>query len=240
MQGDYRRPSNRTNRFSRLLMLVGGSALVAAVALLILTYTGVLGGSNYSGPGTSSAFGEDVSRFLTPLPTPPALLPPASDAPVVRLAIPRFAIDAPVSAKGVDANNVMEVPNGPTDVVWYDFSARPGSGSNAIFSGHVDYIDYGPAVFWNLKDLVQGDVVDVSLEDGTVYRYSVTDREMIPANPGEAKLAEVLGPTQRDIITMITCGGTFDPSTGQYDQRVIVRAERLAGEATADSEAAAP
>jgi hypothetical protein len=47
----------------------------------------------------------------------------------------------------------MPSPDNAWDVAWYDFSARPGAGSNAVFSGHVDYHDVGPAVFWNLRDL---------------------------------------------------------------------------------------
>ncbi len=220
------RRSTGWNRLSLIVMGAGVASLVAAVVLLALSLTGALG-SGYGGPGTSTAFGPGIERFLTPQPTPTAPLPPASDAPIASLAIPRFDIDAPVQVKGVDANNVMETPDGPENVAWYDFSARPGFGSNAVFSGHVDYINYGPAVFWNLKDLNPGDIIDVRLEDGTNYQYSVTDREMVPANPSQEKLAQIVGPTQQEIITLITCGGTFETSTGQYDQRVIVRAQRI-------------
>jgi LPXTG-site transpeptidase (sortase) family protein len=215
------------NRLSFIVMGAGVASLLAAAVLLILNLTGVMGNGGYGGPGTSTAFGSGVERYLTPQPTPTAALAPPSEAPIARILIPRFGVDASVVVRGVDTNGVMETPDGPEDVAWYDFSARTGFGSNAVFSGHVDYINYGPAVFWNLKDLEPGDIVEVRLEDGTNYRYSVTDREMVPANPPQEKLAQILGPTQQEIITLITCGGTFDPSVGQYDQRVIVRAERI-------------
>ena len=219
--------SARWNRLSLIVMGAGVASLLAAAVLLILNLTGAVGSSGHGGPGTSTAFGAGVERFLTPQPTPTAALAPPSEAPIARLAIPRFEVDAPVVVRGVDANGTMETPDGPEDVAWYIFSAKPGFGSNAVFSGHVDYINYGPAVFWNLKDLVASDIVEVRLEDGTNYQYSVTDREMVPANPPQEKLDQILGPTQQEIITLITCGGTFDPSVGQYDQRVIVRAERI-------------
>ena len=221
------RQSTGWNRLSLIVMGAGVASLLAAAVLLILNLTGAVGSSGHGGPGTSTAFGAGVERFLTPQPTPTVALAPPSEAPIARLAIPRFEVDAPVVVRGVDANNVMETPDGPEDVAWYNFSAKPGFGSNAVFSGHVDYINYGPAVFWNLKDLNPGDVIEARLEDGTNYQYSVTDREMVPANPPQEKLDQILGPTQQEIITLITCGGTFDPSVGQYDQRVIVRAQRI-------------
>src|SRR3972149_3258841 len=135
-----------------------------------LSLSALLGNNGYSGPGTTTAFGE-IDEALTPQPTATPDLPPPSDAPIARIAIPRFEVDAPVVVRSVDASGVMQTPDGPEDVAWYDFSAKPGYGSNAVFLGHVDYINYGPAVFWNLKDLVASDIVEVRLEGGTDYQY---------------------------------------------------------------------
>ena len=46
------------------------------------------------------------------------------------------------------------------------------------------------------------------------------------------RIGEIVGSTAQEIITLITCGGSFDASVGQYDQRVIVRAERVYDDAT--------
>jgi sortase (surface protein transpeptidase) len=55
----------------------------------------------------------------------------------------------------------MPSPVGPQEVIWYDFSALPGMGGrpgdgNTVLAGHVDY-GVDPAVFWNLRDVKQGD-----------------------------------------------------------------------------------
>src|SRR3990172_3627451 len=197
------------NRLSLIVMGAGVASLLAAAVLLILNLTGVMGNGRYSGPGTSTAFGAGVDRFLTPQPTPTAALAPPSEAAIARLAIPRFEVDAPVVVRGVDANGIMETPDGPEDVAWYDFAAKPGYGSNAVFSGHVDYINYGPAVFWNLKDLEQGDLIEVRLDDGTVYKYKVATRQSVPAvGLAEDVLRGIIGPSQQDVVTLITCGRT--------------------------------
>ena len=132
-----------------------------------------------------------------------------------------------MQVKGVDANNVMISPDGPENVAWYDFSGKPGFGSNAVFSGHVDYIDYGPAVFWNLKDLVEGDTIEVHLTEGTVYTYAVESRWAVSAEPTQDELRTIVGPTTNDVVTLITCGGDWLPSEQQYSERTVVRARRV-------------
>jgi LPXTG-site transpeptidase (sortase) family protein len=220
-------PRDRWQRLSLIVMAAGGISLLAAIVLLVLTLTGVIN-KNYEGPGPTTVFGPTlISRWLTPEATPTQPLPTPSEAPIANLVIPRFDIDAPVVVRGVDANHVMETPSGPKDVAWYDFSAKPGYGSNAVFSGHVDYIGVGAAVFWHLKDLNEGDLIEVHLDDGTVYTYKVASREEVPADPPQDVLTAIIGPTQQDVVTLITCGGTFDYSTHQYDHRVVVRAERV-------------
>jgi LPXTG-site transpeptidase (sortase) family protein len=198
---------------------------VAAGVLLAMTMTGLIDTGLSAGPGDSTPFGPTPN--LTPEATPTAPLPTPDGAAIAQLVIPKYGIAAPVQTKGVDANNIMESPDGPTNVAWYDFSGKPGFGSNAVFSGHVDYINYGPAVFWHIKDLVAGDTIEVHLEDATVYTYSVESLQFVPADPTQDQLREIVGPSTNDVITLITCGGTFSQETHQYDHRTVVRARRV-------------
>lgn len=219
-------PSVLWNRLSAFVMAAGVTALVAAAILFALTTTGVLGGSTYSGPGTATGFGDlDLSSLQAAQPTPTVAPAPPSDAPLERFLIPAIGVDAPISVKGVDPDGVMEAPNGAWDISWYDFTARPGFTSNAVFSGHVDYYDIGPAVLWNLKDVVQNDLVEVRLTDGTVYQYQVVAMESVDAETPD--IAAIVGATDDEVVTIITCIGTFDPIKGSYDQRLIVRAQRV-------------
>jgi LPXTG-site transpeptidase (sortase) family protein len=94
-----------------------------------------------------------------------------------------------------------------------------------VFAGHVDYIRVGPAVFYNIKDLNPGDLIEVRLEDGTVYQYAVTVKQQFDA--ATAPVDTIVGPTPKETVTLITCSGTFSSSTGQYDKRLVVQAERI-------------
>jgi sortase (surface protein transpeptidase) len=165
---------------------------------------------------------------------PTATTVPLPDvAPPTRMIIEKIGVDAPIITLGLDANSRPEVPYDPYVVTWYDFSAKPGQGSNAVFSGHVDWTVNGQpvtGVFWGLRDLAEGDMMKIILEDATELRYRVTDNVAVPYDDPEGEKA--MYPTPNDVITLISCGGTWVPNPssslgGNYTHRVVVRAERV-------------
>jgi LPXTG-site transpeptidase (sortase) family protein len=228
----------RKRRVHRWLMGAGVTLIVAAFALLGLSFSGVLDETANSGlpeptseaslsdASTSTGFSLDAERLrrlAEAQPTP--VVTPVSTAPLDRLVIPKIGVDAPVVTLGVDGQGVMQSPSGPFEVGWYDFTAWPGTGGNAVFSGHVDYASVGAAVFWHLRELGQGDLVEVRLADGTSYQYVVVSS--VSYTSGDAPIAEIVGPTGKDTVTIITCTGTFNREIHQYSHRLVVRAERL-------------
>lgn len=144
---------------------------------------------------------------------------------ISRIMIPAIAVDAPIVVRGLDEHRVMESPDQPFDVAWYDFTGVPGRPGNAVFSGHLDFAQVGPAAFWNLPDVQTGDVVDIVMGDGTIYRYQVTIKTVYREET--APVRQIVGPTANETITLITCVGEFDRRTGRYSDRLIVRAERV-------------
>lgn len=148
-----------------------------------------------------------------------------------RLVIPKIGLDAPFSVKVMGEDGRMAPPDGPEDVAYYDFCAWPGLGGvpglggNAIFSGHVDYRDYGPAVLWDLRDLVFGDIIEVHLNDGTVLQYAVQWNKS--ATPEALNWSNVVVSTAQESITIITCTGVFDSGVRQYDRRLVTWATRI-------------
>jgi sortase (surface protein transpeptidase) len=164
------------------------------------------------------------SASVTPLPTTPP-----SGAPISRIVIEAIGVDAPVVVRGLEADGVPQEPGSPDVVAWYNFSSRPGGGSNAVLAGHVDWATADPASGILGQDLKTGHVVRIFLEDGTQYDYR---HRQLRCPYDDPKAVEVMGPTPDDVITLITCGGTWirDPSLplgGYYTHRIIVRAERV-------------
>ena len=157
---------------------------------------------------------------------------PDTPAPT-RIGIPSIGVAASIVVMGLDAENYPEVPNTGDEVAWYTFSATPGRGSNAVFSGHVDWYYWGmpvEGVFYRLRELQIGDQITLDLEDGSRLRYSVTGN--VATAYDDPNVVDVMEPTSKDVLTLITCGGTWqkdysDPNGGNYSHRVIVRAERV-------------
>ena len=143
---------------------------------------------------------------------------------IARLVVPALSIDAPMVVLGVDSDGVMEAPDGPADIGWYNFSSLPEQGRNIVVSGHVDYHNYGPAVFWRLKEAKAGEVVQLLLEDQSVVTYKVVST--IDYDAGSAPVQEIIGSTDVETLTLITCGGSFNSRTREYDKRLVVRAIR--------------
>jgi LPXTG-site transpeptidase (sortase) family protein len=143
-----------------------------------------------------------------------------------RLIIPKIGIDAPFSYKVVaNPGGQMPNPDGPTDVAYYDFSqwplkgGLPGKGGNVVLAGHVDYIHYGPAVFWRLHELEPGDVITVRLKDGGEVTYQVEFNKVLESGES-ANWDGLVAATADESITLITCGGEFE--AGHYNNRQIV------------------
>jgi LPXTG-site transpeptidase (sortase) family protein len=203
-----------------VLALLGLAAL--AVAALSLAWPGH---SREAPPPDSSYALAPTAQTQTLAASTPTPAAPASTALPVRLLIPKIGVDAPVTVKGLDADGAMQNPSGPEDVAWYDFTARPGQPGNAVFSGHLDYHDYGAAVFAHLREMQAGDLVEVRLEDGTVRSYTVTLSVLYPADA--APTPEIVGPTDREMVTLVTCGGTWQGRPQGYSHRLVVRADHL-------------
>ena len=160
----------------------------------------------------------------TSTPTPTPVTPtPTPEPPANRFVIPTIGVRAVVETRGLDANLVMQEPQDPFQVAWYDFTARPGTPGNTVFAGHVDHIRVGRAVFWNLRNVKAGDVLEYHSIDGQIYRYRVT---RITTQPASAPANDFVAPTAVETMTVITCTGSFDRSSRSYSQRLIIQATR--------------
>jgi sortase (surface protein transpeptidase) len=89
----------------------------------------------------------------------------------------------------------------------------------------------GPAPFWYLASARVGDLLRVTIANGTVYIYSMQSVEVIPLQVLD--MQQVVYPglaSDRERVTLISCGGTFVPYAGgggEYESRVVLAAERI-------------
>lgn len=103
--------------------------------------------------------------------------------------------------------------------------ALPGEVGPAIILGHIDGSGKR-GVFWDLKTLVPGNEIRVTLENEVVVIFTVTRSETVDKD--EFPADRVYGFTPKRELRLITCGGAFDRAAGHYTDNTIVYAE-LAG-----------
>src|ERR671920_2520395 len=146
----------------------------------------------------------------------------------IALQVDSVGVDAPVEVGNV-TDGVMQDPSGPWVVSWYEPLGKIGEGGNVVIAGHVDYWNVGPAVFWDVRDLPKGDIIRVVGEDGKNYEYAVqwTTSYMADQLTPEVIQNDIVGDTGQETLTLITCGGEFNPDTGEYNQRWVVRANLI-------------
>ena len=162
-------------------------------------------------------------------PGPVGMNPPKLRRPGVTpiaMKIEKAAVDAQVEPQPIE-NGVMLDPSGPFVVAWYEDTGKLGEESNLVFAGHLDYYDVGAAVFYNLWQLVEGDPIEIIGENDEVFSYAVEwGRNYTVGELNAEAIQEIVGRTESESVTLITCGGTFDYSIGQYLERYVVRASR--------------
>lgn len=220
----------------KTLFGLGAVTFVAGAGLLVFAGLSALGG----GDDRPEPPIVDVADILSPTPThaptegptpapTPVPAPPLGEAGYTMI-IDKIGVNNPVEVYGLDEEAVPVVPEGDNaaDVIaWYNFSARPGTGSNAVFAGHVTW--FGAAVFYNLTSIVAGDEIKLLGVDGTELLYRVSDVFQVYASDPDS--LNVMKNTDKDVLTIITCDGVFtaDPNDhdagGSYDRRLVVRAD---------------
>jgi LPXTG-site transpeptidase (sortase) family protein len=113
----------------------------------------------------------------------------------------------------------IELPRRSEDAGWFKGGPRPGQPGPAVVIGHVD-MDHGPAVFFRLREMKPGMTVYVDRADGSTQEFRVTEVRQVAKS--DFPTADVYAPDLAASLRLITCGGKFDSSSGNYVDNIIV------------------
>jgi hypothetical protein len=213
-------------------------------ALLILATVAGLGGcqARTTGHGTPTvtlgslpadttpALEPATSRAAQTSPTGAASTPAATTtaprartplaAPGARLHINRVHVDAPIVA-AVVRNGVLDVPLEPHTLGWWSGGAVPGSGKGSIvIDGHINYAGVTGALAV-LPSLQLGDRIDLT-RSGHTLTYAVQAVRTYDKHTGLP--ADAFSQSTGERLVLITCGGPFDPATGNYEDNIVAYA----------------
>ena len=140
------------------------------------------------------------------------------------LRLPSLDVTAPVMNVRVRSDGALEVPAVPSQVGWWADGAAPGGGrGSVVVDGHVDSARYGRGAFFRLRDLAEGDPVEMVTADGASFTYEVTAVRQYPKD--ELPWAEVFSQGVPERLVLVTCGGDFDRGRRSYTDNVVVFAE---------------
>ena len=138
----------------------------------------------------------------------------------------KAAIDSQIESAEIISGKMAE-PTGPYVVAWYKDTGKLGQITNIVFAGHLDYYAVGEAVFYHLGDLDAGDNITITGDDNDLYGYAVDWVKTFTQSELDSETVKSLvGPTDTEVITLMTCSGDFDFDAGIYHDRLVVRAYR--------------
>ncbi len=162
---------------------------------------------------TPSVREQPTRAIATATPTPAPVIYPAE-----RIVAPSIHLDAVVKEAPV-VNGQWEIPKFAAGHL--EGTAQPLQGNNVVLAGHVESISSGD-VFANIASLKRGDTVRIYTK-AAVVTYTVDTVQNV-ANDD----TNVLQPTPREVLTLITCAGAWLPLQHDYTQRTVVIASRTA------------
>ena len=137
--------------------------------------------------------------------------------------ITRLGVEARVLSVDVDAKNEMKTPRSIYDAGWYMSSSKPGENGAMLINGHVSGPTQ-PGVFKKIKTLVAGDIITVENGAGKQFSYAVTRVNTVAVDKVDMTELLVSDNTAKPGLSLITCGGKFDPKTNHFEDRIIVHA----------------
>ena len=148
----------------------------------------------------------------------------ARSAPV-RVQIPAIGVDSALMQLGLRADGSLQVPPSGFPAGWYTGAPTPGELGPAILAGHVDWGGQ-PGVFYHLRDLQPDAQVTVTRQDGSAAVFRVTQVKEYPKDKFPTDV--VYGDLDHAGLRLITCGGSFDRQTRNYDDNIVAFADLVA------------
>jgi LPXTG-site transpeptidase (sortase) family protein len=181
-----------------------GAIIVAAIVLFVAVFF-----ARTTSAGDRNIISQNVATKSIGLP--------------VRLEIPAINVNAVIEYVGLTPQGAMAVPEGPSDVAWFDLGPPPGEVGSAVIAGHEGWKDGIAAVFDDLYQLRVGDKIVVEDDNGTTVTFVV--RAIKTYNQNEDASAIFDTNDGQAHLNLITCEGTWNAAEKSYSDRLVVFAD---------------
>ncbi len=174
-------------------------------------------------PNASQVVNHDTDTPSEQKPDPNVTYKVAADKPR-KISIPGVNVEGYIQLVGTTPEKRIAVPNNIHFAGWFVSSSPPGQKGNSIIDGHVSG-RYADAIFKNLQKVQRGQTIDIQMGDeSTIHIYSVVSVQQVPEAQSQAAIFDESADGGKALLTLITCGGSFDKKTEQFADRIIVKA----------------
>ncbi|WP_375546685.1 sortase domain-containing protein [Streptomyces gossypii] len=215
-----RKPQSGSGGRRGVLTAVAAACTLSGTALLALGFT-----SHDEPPPVPKT--AERGPAGQPAPTPPPHSSPSREAtavlpasPPTAIGISRIGLEADVTRVALNEAGTIAMPGDADDSGWYTGSPAPGTRGNSILVGHVDSRS-GPAAFYGLGAVEDGDRITVERADGRTVAYVVDGLHVWPKDDFPSQ--RVYGPTGHPRLTLLTCAD-WDDDEETYRSNLVVTA----------------
>ena len=204
-----------------VLVVAGVLAGILVAVLVLQPHSSALVAPNPAGDRIPAA---QPPAAFAPAATAGHLVPLSQHVPPIEDAVPAIGVRSGLAGLRLNTDGSLQVPTDYAQAGWYSQGPAPGDvGQPAVIVGHVDSTN-GPAVFFKLRELHNGDPVLVRRADGTSVRFVVYRAAQYPKENFPAQ--QVYAPNPDAELRLITCTGDFDRATGHYLGNYVVYAKQ--------------
>ncbi|MCX2732137.1 class F sortase [Saccharopolyspora sp. NFXS83] len=197
------------------LVLAGVVGLVAVVAVVAGTL--LRGGADQPPPAAAPPPAEPAPVQVADLPPQPVHVPAGQPPGTVRL--PQGG-QAELVRKEIDRSGTLPVPDGVGEATWWGAGLDSPKGAT-VLAGHVNWKGaVGP--FEELWDSAPDQEVTVVDDDGTEWRYRVSEIVTLSKEELPARAADLFGQGGEHRLVLVTCGGRYVGGDLGYDENRIV------------------
>jgi hypothetical protein len=192
------------------------SAAVMTIGLIGVIFFSV---SSYRSTQTPELFLPPTPQTVESVETKPVAPKTLPRSQPISLTIADLGIDTSIIVVGQNSDKTMQVPTAPDTTGWYELGPSPGELGPAIIVGHVDS-PKGPAIFWRLRELQTGQIIEIKRSDEKTVSYKVDsvrqfDQDNFPTE-------DVYGNIDHVGLRLITCGGIYDRDVQRYSHNTVV------------------
>lgn len=190
-------------------------ATLATIALSGITWvTSPYWGHNAQAPS--------VTKGIVPRRNPSAVV--ADIVSPNRIEIPKIHASAPIVRVGTTPDGELDVPLDPKVVGWWQYGAKPGATvGTAILAGHINYAGVTGEMA-QIGQLDPGDIVNIFGKQNAQRRHEVqfTVTGVRTYHKTHLPYKKIFDQQSVGRVAIVTCGGPFDASTGNYLDNIVV------------------